>query len=277
MKKIYLLAMAVCMIAGALNAQKAYLRLGIGGGVGLNQYEGYMWADATSTNTSDNLVIKSMGLGSGFNVNPAFGYMLTENVGVEIGVNEFIGFGKKIHTFRTTSTTDRSSDTKVSGMMLQIVPAIVFTAGLKKVNPYGRLGMIVGVLPSIATTYNSTVTGIPEKATSVSDFKEKDYGGIAIGFTTAAGIEFNFSEKFSFFGEFVFNGITYAPAKGKYTKNSVDGVDQLAIMTTNQKQWTYEKKFDTGETIPDGSPDKFPKQSFNFSNVELNIGVKFKL
>ncbi len=277
MKSIYIMVLAICMMAGTLNAQKAYIRLGVGGGVGLTQYGGDMWADVTATSTSNDLVIKSMGLGSGFNANLAFGYMLADNVGIELGVNEFIGFGKKNHCSVTTSSSTLSSDTKVSGMMLQIIPAIVLTTGLEKVNPYARIGMIVGILPSIVTKYNSTSTGIPEKATTVSEFKEKIYGGIALGFTAAGGIGFNLSEKLSLFGEFVFNGITYAPAKGKYTKYTIDGADQLATMTTRDKQWTYEKKYDSDEDIPDGSPDKFPKQSFNFSNVELNVGIKFKL
>jgi len=278
MKKIYVMVLAICMMAGTLNAQKAYIRLGVGGGVGLKQYEGVTWADETHTSTSDNLVIKSMGLGSGFNANLAFGFMLSNYVGIELGVNQFIGLGNKIHSSSTNGGNDNSSDGQLSGMMLQIVPAIVITPGLEKVNPYARLGMSVGILPSVVMKDNSTSTGGGSlKATSSSETTIKLSGGIALGFTAAGGIDFNLSERLAFFGEFVFNGITYAPAKGKFTKCTVDGVDKLATLTTRDKEWTFEKKYDADEVIPEGSPDKKPKMSINFSNVELNIGIKFKL
>ena len=73
----------------------------------------------------------------------------------------------------------------------------------------------------------------------------------------------------------VFNGITYAPSKGKVKEWTIDGVDRLATATTKQKEWTYEKKYDESENIPDGNPGKRPRESLNFSNVELNIGIKF--
>ena len=278
MKKMYLLVLAICMMAGTLNAQKSYIRLGVGGGVGLKQYEGDTWVDETHTSTSDNLVIKSLGLGCGFNANLAFGYMLSDYVGIELGVNEFIGLGNKVKSSSTSGSYDHSSDATFSGMMLQIVPAIIITPGLEKVNPYARLGMSVGILPSVVGKFNSTSTGGGTlKSSSSSESKLKLSGGVALGFTAAGGIDFNLSKHFTFFGELVFNGITYAPAKGKYTKYTVDGVDKLATMTTKDKEWTYEKKFDAAEVIPEDSPAKLPKSSFNFSNVELNIGIKFKL
>ena len=166
MKKIYLLLVIACMMTGAVNAQKAYLRLGVGGGIGLKQYNGESWADETHTNTSDNYVIKSNGLGGGFNVNLAFGYMMSKYVGIELGVNEFIGLSKKTHYSSTGSSSEYSTDSKISGMMLQVVPAIVITPGLEKLNPYARLGLIVGILPSIKEQWIAIHYPHQRKATS---------------------------------------------------------------------------------------------------------------
>jgi hypothetical protein len=278
MKKMFLLALAISMMAGAATGQKMYLRLGVGGGIGLKQYEGYSWSDRTQTTSTNDLVIKSMGLGGGMNINLAFGYMFSDNVGMELGVNEFIGLPKKMEWSGTSSTDTYSAEVKLSGKMLQLVPAILITPGLEKVNPYARLGMIVGILPMVNEKYSSTDTYNPSlKATHVSESKTKLYGGMALGFTAAGGAAFNLGEKLAFFAEVVFNGITYAPAKGKYTEWTEDGVDQLPNATTKDKEWTFERKFDADATIPDGSPDKQPKMSLNFSNVELNVGIKFKL
>jgi hypothetical protein len=162
--------------------------------------------------------------------------------------------------------------------MLQIVPAIVITPGLEKVNPYARMGMIIGVLPSIIMKSNSTNSGGEmAKSSTVTESKVLLSGGVALGFTAAGGIDFNLSKHFTFFGELVFNGITYAPAKGKYKEYSVDGVDKLSSMKTKEKEWTFEKKYDADEVIPDDSQGKQGKISIDFSNVELNVGIKFKL
>ncbi|MCX6267295.1 MAG: hypothetical protein NTW16_08070, partial [Bacteroidetes bacterium] len=95
--------------------------------------------------------------------------------------------------------------------------------------------------------------------------------------TAAAGADFSLSEKLVFFGELVFNGINYAPTKGKYKTYTYDGVDQLPTADIRDKEWTYEKEYNDDETIPKTSPNKYPKISTTFSNVELNIGIKLKL
>lgn len=266
--------LAICMMAGIVNAQKMYIRLGVGGGVGLAQYVGTNWGDGTSTGSFSSMKIKSYSLGGGFNVNPAVGFMLSDHVGIELGVNEFIGLSKKEHLTSTSGT----QDDKVSGMMLQLVPAIVITPGLEKVNPYARLGIIVGILPSITEKTNSTFSSGGEQleATFVEDYKDKLSGGVALGFTAAGGADFSLGDHFSIFGEVVFNGITYAPKKGKIKTWTENGIDMLATATPKEKEWTYEKNVDN-TTIPDVSKNKLPKTSFNFSNFELNIGVKIKL
>lgn len=279
MKKISLFLIAICMMAGTLHAQNMYVRLGVGGGVGLKQYDGGNWANETQTNSTHTYDIKSMGLGGGFNANLAFGYMLSDNFGFELGVNEFIGLNKKVTSNSTASYDIRTEDRKISGMMLQIVPAIVLTPGLEKLNPYARIGMIIGILPSVIRKYNTTRTvDTLFKATSTTEtYKEKEYGGVAIGFTVAGGADFQLNDKISLYGELVFNGITYAPTKGKIKEWTRDGVDQLPTEATKYKEWTYEKSIDSGTTIPNDSPGKQPKTTLNFSNVELNIGIKLHL
>ena len=125
MKKIYVMVLVICMMAGIANAQKAYIRLGVGGGIGLKQYLDGAWANETQTTTSDNIEIKSMGLGGGLNANLDFGYMLSQYVGIELGVNEFIGLSKKTSYTYNYGNNSSIDDQKISGMMLQLVPAIV--------------------------------------------------------------------------------------------------------------------------------------------------------
>jgi hypothetical protein len=277
MKKIYLLILAISLVAGTTFAQKTYLRLGVGGGVGLKQFMGYDWVDETETETTDDIVVKSMGLGGGFNANLAFGFMLSDNIGLELGINEGISLPKKSKYTYTNDNSNATEEWKISGMMLQVVPAIVITPALEKVNPYARIGMIIGVLPTGKEKFTGTYTGNENlKATHTAEYTTKVSGGIALGYSVAGGVSFNLGEKLAFYGELVFNGLTWAPSKGKYTAYTEDGIDRLPSMTTKEKEWTFEKKFDAAEEIPDGSPDKMPKNSVNLSNAGINIGIKFR-
>jgi hypothetical protein len=290
MKKISVMVLVICLMAGMANAQKIYVRLGLGGGIGLKQYGQFYdahpqspayfpWANETETNNSDNLEFKSMGLGGGLNATLAAGYMLSDHVGIELGVNEFIGLNKKTKYTFNNDIDNYTWEAKLSGKMLQIVPAIVITPGLEKINPYARVGMIIGILPSVVFKMNSTdISSGGYKANTVTqEYKYKSSGGVALGFTGAAGADIMLGEKFAFFAELVFNGITYAPSKGELKVWKKDGVDELPDTKTKNKEWTYEKKYNAAEEIPDSSPNKLRKESFNFSNVELNIGIKMKL
>jgi hypothetical protein len=289
------------MMAGTLNAQGVYLRLGVGGGIGLKQYSGYDWSDYSRIDTNYSYKIYSMGLGSGFNINFAAGYMISQYVGFEFGINEFIGFTKSTdysvsNSYHYTSEyynygynySDIMTN-KISGMMLQIVPAVVITPGLEKVNPYARIGLILGVAPSVTIKSNGTYSyssySQPEnyyyKDTSYTNTtvqKIKLSGGIAVGFTAAGGVDFNLGKNIDLYAELVYSGITYAPSKGKVTEWTENGIDQLILPTTTvkEKEWTFEKDIHYYDNLSDFSPAKLPKVSFNFSNVELNIGVKFK-
>ncbi|HPS61884.1 MAG TPA: outer membrane beta-barrel protein [Bacteroidales bacterium] len=291
MKKVYVMALALCLTAMAVYSQGVYVRVGLGGGVGLKQYGSVslnpmddtwqgMWANITSTNNATTAEFKSLGLGGGFNVNLAAGYMLSQYVGLELGVNEFIGMAKKVNLSATVSSgsyvVSQTIDLKRSGMMLQLVPAIVITPGLESINPYARVGMIVGILPSITSKGEGTATNTGGyKATSSFTYKSVANGGLALGFTAAGGVSFNLSDQIGLYGELVYNGITYSPKKGKFKEYKEDGIDNLPTMTTKDKEWTFEKELNDVD-IPDGTPNKVAKTTVNFSNVELNVGIRIK-
>ena len=276
MRKIMILTLVIGLVAGVTNAQKFYGRIGIGPEVGLCYYNGY-FGDYTITSTSDVQKVKNGSLGSGFNVNLGFGFMFSKYVGLDLGLNQFIGFGIKSNYSNTQSTYSMESDHKISAKMFQIVPAIVITPGLEKINPYARLGLILGVMNRISYTYSQTATNVPYlKETFTEDSKEIDRGGVALGCAAALGVDFVLSEMVSLYAEIDLNALNYAPTKGKYKEWTIDGVDQLPDATTKEKEWEYVKELDYDEDIPDGSPDKYLKESAVLTNVGINFGVKFK-
>jgi hypothetical protein len=278
MKKLMILALAAILVTGVANAQGFYLRLGVGAGYGLAYYDGYT-GTYTSTLSSYSIEVKSINLGTGGNINFGAGYMFSKYVGAEFGINEFLGFAKTYKSDMTQTYYSRHSEYKTGAKSLQIVPALVVTPGLEKVNPYGRFGIIIGVMNTITETGDETETTNPvtTKATSTESYKNKLYGGVAIGVAAAVGAEFNLSNSIALYAEIDYNGLNYSPKKGKKTEWTIDGVDQLPNAKTIDKEWVYVKKYDSSENIPDTDPDKVTKSSVPLSNVGINFGVKFRL
>jgi hypothetical protein len=109
--------------------------------------------------------------------------------------------------------------------------------------------------------------------TSSYETRSKDYGGIAVGAQAAVGTNFKISKLLSLFGEINIDGLSWAPTKGKYTKYTVNGVDQLPDMGANEKTWVYVISRDN-TAIPTGDPDKRVKTNYSFTNAGLLVGVR---
>jgi len=165
--------------------------------------------------------------------------------------------------------------TKVNGQMFQITPEICISLGLKKFNPYSRIGIIVGILPSIKQTVD--MEGDFGNSITRTNAIVKMKGGIALGVMVAAGLEISLGNKLSFFGELDFSQISYVPRKGKFTKFDIDGEDQLSDMTTSEKEMKFVKKIDNTQTQPNYEPTEVLQSNFPFSHIGLNIGVKITL
>jgi opacity protein-like surface antigen len=279
MKKIGLMLLVIILCAGSLSAQKYYARLGVGVALGLSYYD-RTHQDQTITATTNNSVYKNSSLGSGLNINLGGGYMFSKYIGVDLGLNEFIGFGVKTKLDRSVTGNSNTTDDKTKSSMFQVIPALVITPGLEgKINPYGRFGIILGLMNRVKYEYNDVTEFLPEKATLIQNTehsKETRKGGVALGFSVALGADYQLSEKLSLFGEIVMNGLTYAPTKGKYDEWTINGIDQIPIRPTVDKEWEYKKEIDNNAVEDQGSPNQVPKQSYTLTNVGINIGIKFR-
>ncbi len=271
MKKIMMFTLVIVLMTGVANSQNFYARFGGGAGLGLSYYTSN-FGDRTMDGDNNYYTydMKSYSMGSGANINLGLGYMFSKQIGVEMGFNEFIGFGigqtiDISSILNPESSVDQVKD-NYSAMMFQIVPSLVITPGFEKINPYGRFGVILGVVNKITNTVDGTQM----------DYKDKGYGGLAIGFAAAIGADYNLNNKIALYAEVDLNGLNYSPKKGKRTEWTIDGVDKMPEAKTRDKEWNYVKKIDYSENIPSDSPDKRQKYSVPLSNVGLNIGIKFR-
>jgi hypothetical protein len=267
MKTSGILIIGLLLIGMSIQAQKAYVRAGLGAAVSTSAN---MAREYNSSSTSSTLTSKKAGLGTGLPFVIAPGYKFNEHFGVELGINYFYGF-----TIKEKNEGYSSSENKYHGQMLSLVPAFIMTFSVDKIHPYARLGLILGVMNSVV--YKSHQTSNPElkAAATEIDSKSKDYGGIAIGAQAALGTDYAISDKISLFGEIQVDGISYAPKHGKYLEYSQNGVDVMGDRTEKQNKWDYKKEIDFSQAMPDDQPDQVARVNHRFGNVGLVVGVKF--
>jgi hypothetical protein len=278
MKKINLLVIFLILVRFTSNAQgtKAevgngfYGTVGAGFGIGLCNYDpcDYYYEDYYPS--YDNKKSINFVPGRGFDVNLGAGYMFTKNLGVQMNVTDFIGLPiKTVFNNYNTEGNPFTENISYKGMILQIIPAVVLDLGLDKIDPYARFGMSIGVFPQISLKETEV------RNNNTYDYTGKYVGGLPIGYSAAVGVKFKLNEKFGLYGEFDCNGINYTPNKYKMTKYSVNGVDRLADLPLSQTEIDFVKSYDASKTSTD-TPSKQLKQTFPFSNFEINIGAAYK-
>ena len=270
MKTTKLLLVCLLLAGLSIQAQKFYVRAGIGAALSTSAY---FVGDYTNSDNTNAATAKKKGLGTGLPFVLAAGYKIHENFKIELGVDYFYGFKLK---YKDVSLWAKNEG-NFSAQMLSLVPALIFTLPLEKFQPYARLGLKIGILNRIISEEHSEFTGEGKTFADTRDYTNRDYGGVPFGIQAAFGTDIVLNSTLSLFGEIQVDGISYAPTHGKYTKYEENGADQLGNMTTNEKEVDYVTDIDYNENIPDDQPDKELKTNYPLNNVGIVIGVRINI
>lgn len=266
MKKLIVLVFALSFFGSTFAQEKAYFSLGVGAGIGTARtYDLYQGS----------YKVHPVGLGKGIDFNLRGGFFINEFMALELGVGYRMGLSTKldVETTSGTKSTHSSGTIKFKSNMLYVTPAVMISPDLggETVRPYARLGVIIGILPSIVQNIDVTDT---YSGNTVATLKYS--GGVSIGGSFALGCDFSLSEMLAIYAEVYYDALSYAPSKGKLTKCEVDGKDILGDLTTNDKEVKFVKDL-TGYTPVDSEPDQQLKNSYPLNSLGLNIGLKIKL
>lgn len=203
-------------------------------------------------------------LGNGFNLGGTVGYMFNDNLGMELGVNYLLGAESKAKDIYLDGTTDYS----MSSNMLRLNPSLILAAGKQKIDPYAKVGIIVGS-GNIDYSIKESIDGDVAEQTLTMD------GGLAYGLNSSFGLLFKKSESISFFTEFSMINMSYAPVKGEITEASFNGRDVLPSLTTNEKKFEYlDKIIYTGSLPRDSEPTQSLKVNYPFGSWGINAGIR---
>ena len=270
---LFLSLLAMAQQEQSSKPQKFYIRIGLGGGVSTSSSFDLLYDYKTDGNDKT-IGVHPVGFGNGFNGSVAFGYWFSKYAGVELSVNEFLGLpitgDSVVHLMGATKAT-----ASVAGTLLSVVPSIVISAGLEKINPYARFGLLVGVLPGITSQYkdeNST-TNPPANKTITNQY----YGGVSLGYVAAGGVTFNISKLLNIFVELQFSHSTWSPDHSKVVTYEINGEDKLPTLLPYQKDVDFvAEKYIIG-TIDMSQPRQELRKTIPFSTAAVNFGVTFKL
>lgn len=271
MKKSFPILIVLIMIGNLAHSQFFYTRIGVGitGSIAANRGMLYSYSNDGSTTT---VYAVPVGLGRGFTGSAVFGFKPNKYFGLELGISEFLGLartGDSVSHFPGGGNLE----SKIRGNMFSLLPAIVISPGLKHVDPYARLGMVIGIRPTILATadYSQASTNPPNEYHMVRQY----YGNIAVGLNAAMGVNWTVNNLISLYAEFTFTSINYNPNYSEVIHFEKNGVDELSTLTVKQTKTEYYNSLNPNEQIPDTSPDKAFKLSIPFSSAGLAFGIAF--
>lgn len=269
------LTLALVLLSIATNAQTdkgVYFSLNTGYNLEANKQNNFIYfygnpvflVDSPS-NTENSFTRFS--LGKGINAQANIGYMFNQNIGLELGINYLLG-GKT--NFSSKNGNDYYQNTSISSKMLQFKPTLVLQTKLEKINPYVKLGAIIGTGSIFIDAENFDD---PDLIT----LKETMNGGLAVGFHGNIGVSYPLNTKMAFFGELSLVSLNYAPTKGKFTEYTENGVDQLPSMDTNEKEFEFEDSVINFGNQAATEPMKLMRTTYSFSSIGFNVGLKYSL
>jgi opacity protein-like surface antigen len=271
---------ALCGPLLVSNVKAQGLYLGIGGGYGFPaakeaNYDRKVSLGSTS-NTTDYTKV-NLSLGKGVNAGFFVGYMFNKNLGAELGVSYLFGTKTTVLDEASGNNVSQKNENINKGSMLRLTPTLKMMVGEGKLQPYMKIGMIVGVASKYTAEYIGTITN-PGGSSSSQEIYEYT-GGVSLGFHGGLGINYALSEKLSLFGEIAGNYQNWAPTKGELVTFTNDGVDELPLLTTYEKEVEFSNELTINSNTPanPGSPDQGLKFYLPFSSIGINIGLVFTL
>ena len=265
MKKNLLMIIAM-FIATGLSAQfYAGVKLGYGFGAQKTAF------GTTQTDNSQENIWGSVG--QGFTPGLKVGFFFNDNIGIEMQMNYFMG---ATITAADVNMTGYTNSTTAQSSQFRLIPALVYKTDL---GLYGRFGMVLPVTGKTIVE-QTEVTDMGGGVTVTQEVIQELKGAFSMGFAGAIGYEFEISDALMFFGEFEYIGLNIKGNTATVTQYNVNGADQLAAMTTYQKETTYVDMLDA--TSNNGAYNATPdmavardamRSSSGYSSFRINVGV----
>ncbi|UTW65973.1 outer membrane beta-barrel protein [bacterium SCSIO 12643] len=268
--KTVLLTLICLIFIKLVSAQKFYVGISSGYAIGIANQRGDMvnsYVDYSKVVTEYRFENVPYSLGRGWNIGGQFGYRFHKNIAFETQINYHQSADVDQNDIEITSNfgigkSELHERKTISAKMYRITPSIVLHMGNEKINPYMKLGAVIGfgrIITDGASVFNSVGN------TNSSSYKKIDEGGVSFGAKGAFGLDYILSSKWSVFSELSFITMSYAPEYGN-----------LETSDGTKRNYNYDDSFSESEKfiILFDMPETL-KRSYNFNSCGLDLGVRF--
>ena len=256
----------------------SYAGISMGYGAGWPAY-----ALGSSVNTSATGVttytLEKGSFGEGLDFGIKGGFMLSKNIGVDMGISYLIGNKKEFNTSTIDVDTSAVTITDAEGTitldkikMLQVNPSLKISLG-EDVKPYVRLGFILG----FGTGYTKIEQGTTTISGSINDTTATEIvteysGSASLGFNSAFGVDIGLGDNLVLFGEISFTSMSWAPAKSKITRYLVNGIDLVPTAPPGSLETEYVDDYSLSTF---SGSNRALKTYLPFSSFAFSAGVVF--
>lgn len=247
-------------------AQGFYINIGSGYGLSFTKNKDFSAYDYTiaaipTGTTYDYKTIKgTSSFGKGIEAGGSVGYMFNKYLGAEVGLNYLWGAKFTSKYFYYDLNGSNEFRRIMSGSMGRFIPAVlVTTENRKKINPYFKAGIVVGVNAQLMDSAHTTP--------SSHDYKQKFYGGSSLGFIVTSGINYKVSQNVAIFLEAELINQNWKPEKVSLNSDVKNGKDDFSDLSKEEKRT---------EIIDGNSPsaNKILNNQIPFSSIGAKIGLK---
>lgn len=264
------------VVAGfSVKAQNFYAELNVGYGIGMpsSTLGTDTYTDLSGTGSYSKAIHGT--LGGGLNLTLTPGYMFNKHIGIELGLNYFMG-SKTLVSSNTSSNSMIYDKTTASSSQFRILPSVVLSTGGEKLYGFARAGL---VLPIVGST-----KGVREASmgTVTINAETETKGNFSVGFRGALGIGYNITDLIGISLEVAHTSLTIKPKSRTVESYSVSGQDATGFMSTYDKEIKYVDELNSSSNNSSYNPNYSTSsaeetigQKTNFNQLGVALGVRF--
>jgi hypothetical protein len=267
--KFLLVVLLSVVLSKASFSQKFYVQAGGGYGFALNaqSIDFLNFYNVTEGYYAATFEQQFVSLGTGWAPGLSAGFMMTKNIGIELGASFLSGNSYEA----TEKMVDWSTTYMLESKMNRFTSSIVLSTDKNPVNFYAKFGLMLAkgfIMYDITNVENDFDYNI----------QYKFFDGYSVGIQSVIGMEYIIKDRFAFFGDLVITNMNYSPKKGEVIVAKFNGIDRLHLLDTRYKEIEFvESYMHYYEEEPyKHAPRKELKQNLPFGSWGFNTGFRFK-
>jgi len=245
--------------------------------LGMDQY-----VDVSDNATSSSVVKPTKGtFGGGLTATFTPGFMLSENMAVELGISYYKGSTKTVNKIMYSDESAKL-DLTAKANQLRLTPALMFrTSG--DLYAFSKIGIVLPIMgkskyEEVSLNYYTSDDGSNMRVTQKGEYKNK----FSMGFVGAIGAGYALSSDLSLSLEIAYTALNIKPKSRTITSHNINGREYINDIARAGKETEFVKELNGTsnnsnfvDTVNPNAPYQDMADRLNFSQIGLSVGIKY--